>query len=202
MTHHTPNKQRLKTVLLVGTNAALLSVFLTSTPVATAQTLTQQVTAEPSIPEVASGQSHRSWSRKQEDRVLAEAKLALATGDAAPLLRLYDWNGVTSDGRRSITETANALVRRKIDSIVIQPKGVGGNISYIEDGRVYSPNGDVVAHLIFKPNDGSASVDLPLGLKEKNLVVLAYKPSPLIRGQQKSPQKWSRHPLFPLTRLG
>lgn len=111
---------------------------------------------------------------KDEADVLGEAKLALATRDPAPLLRLYDWNGVTGNARQSSTQAAKELVQRKVDSIATQPKGLGGNIGYVEDGSLFSPNGTVVAHLIFKPNDGSAALDLPLGMKGEKLVILGF----------------------------
>ncbi len=174
MKQKTLGKQTVKGILLVGLNSGLLGLLLAVPPAAAAHPLSQQVIAEPSSPNAAQGKWHHAWSRQQEERVLDKAKLALATRDPAPLLSLYDWNGVNSDARRSSTQEAKELVQRKIEAIFIQPKGLGGNIDYVKDGRLYTPKGTVVAHLIFKPNDGSAAVALPLGMKGEELVILGF----------------------------
>lgn len=179
MKQRTLSKKTVKNILLIGLNSGLLGLPLAAPPAVTAHMLSQQVIAEPSSPNAAQGEWHRAWSRQQEEKFLAEAKRALATRDAASLLKLYDWSGVTSDARRSSTQEAKDLGQRKIQSIAVQPKGLGGNIGYIQDGRLYTPNGTVVAHLIFKPNDGSAAVDLPLGMRGGKLAILGFCPKSL-----------------------
>ena len=168
-------KQGFNGILWVGLSGALVGLFLAARPAA-AEMVRQQVSAEASSPNATDGQWHRRWSRQQEEHVLAEANRALAARDAAPLLSLFNWDGVTPESRRNSTRAVKELVNRKFESVVVQPKGLGGNIEYVQNGKLYTPNGTVVAHLIFKPEDGGAAVDLPLGMKGEKLVILDYSP--------------------------
>ena len=176
MKPHALYKTGFKGILRVGLSGALVGLFLAARPAA-AEMVRQQVIAEASSPNATDGQWHRRWSRQQEEHVLAEAKRALAARDAAPLLSLFNWDGVTPESRRNTTRAVKELVKRKIESVVVQPKGLGGNIDYVKNGQVYKPNGTVLAHLSFKPDDGAAGVDLPLGLKGEKLVLLGYSPN-------------------------
>ena len=97
---------------------------------------------------------------------LADAvKQAINNDKAGELLKLYCWDKVDAKDRKRLENEARSLLKRKVASVAVRPRGFGGRLTHWENLAYWDPNISLAGYieLRFADREEPRSVCLEFG---------------------------------------
>jgi hypothetical protein len=109
--------------------------------------------------------TERKFSAAAAQRLADGVKQVIDHGKADELLKLYCWDKVDAKARKRVENDTESLLKRKLASVVVRPRGFGGRLTHWEGFAYWDPNIPLAGYIVlqFADLEEPSSVCLEFG---------------------------------------
>jgi hypothetical protein len=116
------------------------------------------------------------FSAATAQRLADAVKHAIDNAKADELLKLYCWDQLDAKARKRVESDAQSLLKRKLASVAVRPRGFGGRLTHWEGFAYWSPNLPLAGYIVleFADLEEPSSVCLEFGETTEGTRLASY----------------------------